>query len=180
MSTTTTARLLPASTLATLIAIPVLGGLMILQTSLVSRFPLLRGTTDLVMLAIIAWTLQKKVTTAWQWSLIGGILFGIASALPVAAPLISYALITWLALVFKRRVWQVPLLAMFATTFLATFISHAVTYVTLALSGVPLPLVEAFNLITLPSMLLNLLMALPIYALISDLAKWLHPEELEV
>lgn len=180
MSTTTTARLLPASTLATLIAIPVLGGLMIFQTSLVSRFPLLRGTTDLVMLAIIAWALNKKVTSAWQWSVIGGIIFGITSALPFAAPLVSYLLITWLALVFKRRVWQVPLLAMFVTTLLGTLISHAVTYITLVLTGTPLPLLEAFNLITLPSILLNLLMALPIYALIGDLAKWLHPEELEV
>jgi rod shape-determining protein MreD len=180
MSTTTSSRLLPASTLPTLIAIPVLGGLMILQTSLVSRFPLLQGTSDLVMLAIIAWALNQKVTTAWQWSIIGGLIFGVASALPVAAPLASYLLITFFALLFRRRVWQVPLLAMFVTTLLGTLISHVITYVTLVLSGTPLPPLEAFNLITLPSMLLNLLMALPIYALIGDLAKWLHPEELEV
>jgi hypothetical protein len=34
--------------------------------------------------------------------------------------------------------------------------------------------------ITLPSLILNLLLAIPAYALFTDLAKWLYPEPLEV
>ncbi len=56
---TNASRFFVPSTLSTLIGIPILGGLMILQTSLLSRFPLLEGTSDLVMLAVIAWALQK-------------------------------------------------------------------------------------------------------------------------
>ena len=153
---------------------------MILQTSVVSRIPLLYGTADLALLAIIAWALQKRVRTAWQWSLIGGLMFSLASALPLGVPVLGYGLSTGLALLLRRRVWQVPILAMFVTTFLCTLITQGIALIALLLVGDPIPIGEAFNLIILPSVIINLLLAIPVYALISDLAKWLYPEELEV
>jgi rod shape-determining protein MreD len=153
---------------------------MILQTSIISRIPLLFGTADLPLLAIIAWALQKRVRTAWQWSLIGGLMFSLATALPLGVPILGYSLSTGLALILRRRVWQVPILAMFATTFLCTLITQGIALLALRLVGDPIPIGEAFNLIILPSVLINMLLAIPIYALISDLAKWLYPEELEV
>jgi rod shape-determining protein MreD len=153
---------------------------MILQSSIVSRIPLLFGTADLPLLAIIAWALQKRVRTAWQWSLIGGLMFSLASALPFGIPILGYSLSTGLALLLRRRVWQVPILAMFVTTFLCTLITQGIALIALRLVGDPIPIGESFNLIILPSVLINLLLAVPVYALISDLAKWLYPEELEV
>jgi rod shape-determining protein MreD len=173
-------RLFAPATLSTLIAIPILGGLMILQTSLLSRFPLLEGTSDLVMLAVIAWALQKRVETAWQWCIIGGLIFSLVSALPVGAALVAYGLITILALVLRRHVWQAPLLAMLVTTFFGTLIMHLISWIAVLISGTILPFGEVINLITLPSLLLNLLLSIPVYILINDLAKWLYPEELEV
>jgi rod shape-determining protein MreD len=180
MKTASGTRFLLPDPLAALIAIPLLGGLMILQTSIVSRLPLLQGTPDLVMLAIIAWALHKRVQTAWHWCIIGGLIYSLVSALPVGVPLVCYALVTWLALELRKRVWQVPILAMFLMVLLGTLITHAVAYTSLVVTGDPLVLLEAFNLVTLPSLLLNILFALPIYAIITDLAKWVYPEELEV
>ena len=166
--------------MATLIAIPVLGVLAILQSSVVSRLPLLHGSSDLIMLAIIAWTLQKKTQTAWQWCIIGGLVTNITSAVPFGVPLIGYSIITGIALLLRRRVWQVPVLAMFLVTFLGTLVTQGITLFALRLVGSPIPVLESFNLIILPSMLLNLLLAIPIYALAVELARWLYPEELEV
>lgn len=180
MRTTSGTRFLLPDPLAALISIPILGGLMILQTGIVSRLPLLQGTPDLVMLAIIIWALQKRVQTAWHWCIIGGLMYSLVSALPVGVPLLCYALVTWLVLIFKQRIWQVPILAMFLMVLLGTLITHAVSYTSIVLTGTPLPLVEAFNQVTLPSLLLNLLFALPIYAVITDLSRWAYPEELEV
>jgi hypothetical protein len=50
----------------------------------------------------------------------------------------------------------------------------------LRLSGSLIPVLESVNLIILPSTLLNLILAIPVYALISDLANWLYPQELEI
>lgn len=166
--------------LATLISIPILIGLLILETTILSRFPLLHGTTDLVLLAVLAWALQKQVNTAWQWGIIAGLLVGIASAQMFAITVSLYLGAVGIALILRQRVWQVPSLAMLIATFAATLLFHGVTIVTQRLAGTTLPLQESLNLVTLPSMLLNLLLAVPVFALFSDLAKWLYPEKLEV
>jgi rod shape-determining protein MreD len=166
--------------MATFIAIPILTGLMILQTGIINNFPLLRGTPDLLLLAIIAWALQNKVQTAWQWSIIAAAIFGLVSAMPFGVPLITYPLATGVAILLRRQVWQIPMLAMFVAVFVGTIITHAVSVAALRLAQVSIPILQSFNIITLPSALLNLLFAIPVYALISDLAKWLYPEELVI
>jgi rod shape-determining protein MreD len=166
--------------MATLISIPVLGGLLILQTTLVSRLPLLHGTADLLLLAVAAWSLHKRVETAWQWSIVAGLLFTVASALPMGAAIAGYLLVTALAMLLRQRIWQAPVLALFVTIFFGTWIIHAISIVSLRLTGNPLDVADALNLVILPSLLLNLLLAVPVYGLIGDLANWLYPEPLEV
>jgi hypothetical protein len=102
------------------------------------------------------------------------------SALPLGAALVGYLLATAVALAFRRFVWQVPSLAMVAGTFFGTFITHTVSLGALRFIGTPIPLVEALNIVTLPSALLNLLLAIPVYALMGDLANWVYPEEIEI
>jgi rod shape-determining protein MreD len=163
-----------------LIAIPVLGILIMIQSAVFSRITLLHGTADLLLLALVAWALQEQVRTAWMWGLVAGVLFSIASSLPLGMVPAGYFLTIGIALVLKRRVWKAPILAMFLATFLGTLITQGFSIIGILASGTFLPLIESFNLITLPSLLLNLLLALPMYILLSDLAGWLHPKEMEV
>ena len=165
---------------ATLLAIPILTILAIIQSVLISRFQLLRGTPDLILLVILAWALQKRVKTAWQWGIIGGLIVSIFSALPTGTILISYLLSVGMALLLKKRVWQVPVFAMFIAVFVATALTHATALVALRLAGNPISWEEALNLITLPSILLNLLLAIPAYALMGEMADWLYPDEIEL
>jgi hypothetical protein len=133
-----------------------------------------------VLLAVIAWALQKRVQTAWHWGIIGGLMVSFVSALPSGLPLVYFLLAVGLALALQRRVWQVPFLAMLVATFISTLIAHFLVVASLRVLGTSLPLLETLNLITLPSLLYNLLLAIPIYAIIRDLANWLYPEELEM
>ncbi len=163
-----------------LIAFPILSILVMLQSAIMSRVHLLYGTADLVLLALAAWALQERVQTAWHWAIIGGILIGLVSALPFGVMLGGYLAITALALFLRRRVWKVPVLAMFVTTFFGTLLTHAITIAMILLQGAPLPLLDSLNLVTLPSLLLNILLAVPMFVLISDLAGWLYPKEIDV
>jgi len=165
---------------APLLAIPIITILAIYQSVLESRFQRLRGTPDLILLVILAWALQKRVKTAWQWGIIGGLIVSIFSALPAGAILIGYLLSVGLALLLKKRVWQVPVFAMVIAIFLGTVLTHVSALVALLLTGNPISWEEALNLITLPSILLNLLLAIPAYALVGELANWLYPEEIEL
>jgi hypothetical protein len=166
--------------MATFISIPILGSLLLLETAVLSRFPLLHGTTDLTLVAVIAWALQKKVQTAWQWGIIGGLMIGAVSALPFWATIAIYLLAVAISLALRHRVWQTPILAMFIATFVITLLAHSLTVIALQLTGVSLPILQTLNLISLPTILLNLVFAIPVFFVLADLAKWLYPEELTV
>ena len=131
--------------MVTLIAIPLFIFLGIFQSAVVSRLPLLQGTADLVLLIIIAWALQERVRTAWQWALIAGLVVGYISALNLLVPLVGYLLVTGLALLLRQRVWQVPILAMVAVTFIGTLFINLLTAVFLRIIGTPLPLIDTLT-----------------------------------
>jgi hypothetical protein len=163
-----------------LISLPILGFLVMFQSAVVSRIHLLQGTADLVLLALAAWTLQERVSSAWQWCIIAVLLLSLVTALPLPALGVAYLSITGLALIVRRHIWQVPILAMLITTFTGTLIIQVISVLAIWLEGTSLPLIESLNLVLLPSLLLNLLLALPMYAIMGDLANWLHPKEIEV
>lgn len=165
--------------MATLVAFPVLVLALMLQTAAISRINLLYGSADLVLVILAAWALQERVTTSWQWALVAGALVGFVSGLPWFVPLVGYLLIIGVARLLQRRVWQAPLLAMFTVSFVGTLFMHLLSLITLRLSGDPLPFGDSLSLITLPSILLNLFLAIPVYSLLKDLAGWLYPLEVE-
>ena len=165
--------------MAVLIAVPILGILAVLQSAIVSTMPLLHGTADIVLLALLGWALQERVTSAVQWALIGGLFMSIMSGLPVGAYLGSYLAACIIARMIRQRVWKVPFLGMLAATFTGTLIVLFAGWVSRWLSGVYIPILTAINLIMLPAILLNLLLAIPSYFIMRDVAIWLHPIEIE-
>ena len=101
-------------------------------------------------------------------------LFYIVSGLSWVVPLASYILVIVLAQVLQRRVWQAPLLAMFSVTFLGTIGLSVFSLVVLRFSGISLAIADAFGLVTLPGILLNMLLAIPVFAVMRDLARWVY------
>lgn len=166
--------------MAFLLAIPILGLMVIIQSAILSQVQLLYGTVDLVLLAVVAWAVQERVKTAWHWGVIAGLLVSLATAVPPLAIITAYLLTAGVAIYMRRIFWQRPLLAMITATALATLITQAISVTALVLNGTPIPLIEAFYMITIPSVLLNLLLSVPVYALIGDLANWLYPEVIEM
>jgi hypothetical protein len=158
-----------------LVAAPVILLAVIIQSAIVSRVYLLSGIADLPLVMLAAWALQDEVNTAWQWAVATGLLVGFVSGIAWFVPVISYLIVVMLAQFLQRRVWQAPLLAMFVITFLGTIVLYLLSFVTLRLSGVPLSVSDTLGLLTLPGVLLNLLLAIPAYAVMRDLSRWVHP-----
>jgi len=150
--------------MAILLAFPVLILSLVAQMVVLSRIYLLHGTADIILLVLIAWSLQEKARSIWIWVIIGGLLIGFVSATPSYIYLLSYLVIILIVRLLRRRVWQTPLLAMLVVTILGTFILQLFIIVGLKVTGQPITWQESLSLITLPSVILNLLLALPVYA----------------
>lgn len=157
------------------IAVPVIFLCVILQSAVISRIYLLSGIADLPLVMLAAWALQEEVDSAWHWAAATGVLVGFISGLPWAVPVFGYIAVVALAQIFQRRVWQAPLLAMFSITFLGTIILSVLSLIVLRVSGVSLPVDDVLGLVTLPTVLLNMLLAIPVYAVMRDLASWVYP-----
>jgi rod shape-determining protein MreD len=165
---------------AIVLAFPVLILSLMVQMVVLSRINLLHGTADIILLVLIAWSLQEKARTAWVWVLFGGLLVGFVTATPYYIYLISYFVIIVIVRLLRRRVWHTPLIAMLVVTIIGTFIEQVLIIVGLKVVGQPISWQESLTLITLPSVILNLLLALPVYGVITDLASWVYPvEEIE-
>ncbi len=158
-----------------LMAVPVIILAVVLQSAVVSRLTLLSGFGDLPLVMLAAWALQDEVDSAWHWAVATGMFVGFLSGINWLVFVIGYVAVVALAKALRMRVWQAPLLAMFSVTFLGTILLSLLSLAVLRLSGVIIPLQDAFGLLTLPGVLLNLLMAVPVYAVMRDLARWAYP-----
>jgi len=158
-----------------LIAVPVILLSVILQSAVVSRMPLLSGYADLPLIMLAAWALQDQVDSAWHWAVATGILVGFVSGIMWIVPVISYVIVVALAKILRLRVWQAPLLAMFTVSFLGTIVSSLLSVIWLRVSSVPIALQDTLGLVILPTVLLNMLFAIPVYAVMRDLAYWTYP-----
>jgi cell shape-determining protein MreD len=162
---------------AILAAIPVLAIVIILQTSIVSRIVLLSGHADLVLLVLAAWGLQERARAAWFWGAAAGLLVGMTSGIPWYVYFIGYLSVVGFGRLLVNRIWQAPLLAMFTVTLIGTLELLILMLIQRTLFGVSLDLGEAFFQVALPTVLLNLLLAIPVHALIHDFAGRLYPEK---
>jgi cell shape-determining protein MreD len=152
---------------------------LIFQTTIVGRITLLQGTADLVLLVLLAWILRERREADWIPALIAGLMVGLASALPIWLPIAGYLVIAGLAHLLQRQVWQVPLLTLFTLTFIGSIIIRGLSLFYLTAIGTPLDFGDAFNLVILPTTILNLFLALPVFGFIGEITNWFYPIEEE-
>lgn len=155
----------------------VLGLAFLFQTAVVSRINLLSGSADLPLVILAAWSLQERVRFAWVWGALAGGLVGVVSGVPWFLFLAAYLSVVGLARLLSRRIWQAPLLAMFAITLIGTFILHMSIFFYRTLFDTPLAFGSVFPEVVLPSLLLNLLFAVAVHPLMRDMAERLYPAE---
>jgi hypothetical protein len=146
-----------------------------LQMTVFSRLMLLGGAADIVLLVLVAWNLQEDGPNMWAWTLLAGGVITFASALPFFIPIPGYLLVSGIARLTQRRIWQSPLLAMLLVTLISTLVYHLLSMTALFLEGGSLEFNEAWTLVTLPSLLLNLILAIPVYAVIHSIHDQLSP-----
>jgi len=151
-----------------------------IQTGIISRINLLSGSADLILAILVTWSIQERVKTAWYWAVIAGLMVGYISGLPWFIPMAGYLLVVGVGRLLHRRVWQAVLLETFVVIFIGTFGIQLLTVGYLALMGGSFQFGDVISLIILPSTLLNLLLVIPVYYLIKDLALWLFPVEVNL
>jgi rod shape-determining protein MreD len=163
--------------MSVILSIPVLSFITVLQSAVVSRLPLNRGTADLMLVVLVAITLQKSVKTAWQWSIVGGLLTDFFSGLPFGLFTASYLITTGIAFTLRERIWRFSFLMQLLVVLSGTLIVHGLSMLVLIIQGSSLQLTTVLQAVTLPSIILNFMLSLPVFIIIQDIIQQLNPSE---
>jgi len=158
------------------IAIPVFILTAMLQVAGISRLPLIHGTADLSLLVLIAWGIHSRSSLAWVWAIIAGIVNVFYSQVNWLAIILPYTVILVITRLFHGRFWNSPILVMLLMTIIGSILVQATTLLVLFFQEIPFNLNQAFSEIMLPSIFLNLILALPVYFLVKDLSFRLYPQ----
>lgn len=153
---------------------------MMLQYGVFSRWTILSGSPDLVLLLIIALCLHQNHRRFWILILIMGAVVGFVSALPYFVPMIVYMAVYFMSMSLKERVWQTPLLGMFLVTFGASILEHFLSIAILFVQRIPFEFSEALVNVVLPAVFLNMFLAIPVHAIVRELSLWLEPRGAQV
>jgi cell shape-determining protein MreD len=153
---------------------------LMLQYGIVSQTPLLAGYADLILLVVTAWGLHQRTRYFWVVILVISAMVGAISAEPMLIPIIVYMSVYLAAIWLRKKILQSPLLAMFFLIFVGTLFQHFLYMVSLFISRTAFSWREAIFNILLPSLILNMLLAIPVQALIQELARTSQPKANEL
>ena len=160
-----------------ILALPVLLLALMIQVGIISRINLLSGSADLFLAILVSYSLQPKVKSAWFWAVVSGLLVGYVSGLPWYIIMAGYLLIIGISHLLQQGIWKSILLEVFIVLLVGTMITHLLSIGYLLVIGSEVNFVDMLSLVTLPSILLNLVLAVPVYFLIRDITSRTHPSE---
>lgn len=160
-----------------LISFPIVLLLIILQTTFARELSLLNGSADLLLILTGAWALHCKDNSAWFWAILSALICGFVSAVPWYVYFISYLAIVILANVIRGKLWQSPMMSMFFITMVGSIVHYLLTLVSLQFSGTFYPWQDTMVRVIIPSIFLNLILAIPMYVVMKDTAEWVFRSE---
>jgi rod shape-determining protein MreD len=163
-----------------LIGVPLLLTLAILQSSVFSHLTLLDGRPDLVLLAVLSWSLAGRHNEAMLLGLIGGLFLDLLSSLPFGSHAIILVLVIYLVASFEGRFWEEHLLLPLSVSLIASLLFHGLEIGTILLMGRSFDFTYVMTRVILPSTFLNLVLAIPASQLAEGLRGRLYPPEVEI
>jgi rod shape-determining protein MreD len=166
--------------MATLIGIPLLAILAILQSVMFNDLTLLDGGVDLILLAVVAWGINGRSREAMIWGLIGGLFLDQLSGIPLGTSAIILILIAYLVSFTEGRFWEANLLMPMGVMIVFSLLYHFLNLLIMWLLGKPIDLSYSLIRVILPSTFLNLILALPSSQLIRSLSRSLYPPEVNI
>ena len=157
------------------IGIPSIALLAVLQTSLVSHLRLLEGRPDLVLLAIVAWALTGKGHEAMIVGFAGGLFLDAFSTVPLGVSSAALVMVAAIVSYSEGQFWGINPIMQLAAVLVSSVVFYAVIIFALVTIGQPVDLQQALSRIVLPSLFVNLILALPTVQIGESLHGVLHP-----
>lgn len=138
---------------------------------------MIEGVADLILVWLAAWGLKSKDNSGYLLAFFAGGLASYVSALPWYVYPLAYLSVILLARFVFNQLWQSPLMSMFAITLVSSILLYTFTMIGLRINGTNYSWQVSLTNVIIPSVFLNLLLAIPFYAIVRDLSTWIFRSE---
>ncbi|MCD4684313.1 MAG: rod shape-determining protein MreD [Anaerolineae bacterium] len=166
--------------MARYIGIPILALAAILNATVMAEIRVGNGAPDLVFLLVISWALLVSVQDAMVWAVIGGVFQDMFSVAPLGTSALGLVIVAFLAdaafgQISRRNLLIPPLVAA-----VGTVIYHAGVLVALQMVSIGVPLSAGLLYVTLPTVVFNTVLMLPVFRLVGQVHYWLTPRRVRL
>ncbi|MGB7537353.1 MAG: rod shape-determining protein MreD [Anaerolineales bacterium] len=144
------------------IAVPLLAVLSLLQTTVLRHILLLDGNLDLLLLAVLCWSLLRP-EEGMIWAVLAGFFCDIFTGGPFGVTSIAYLFAAFCISYLHGRLRTHSPIVVMAIALFGTILAHLVTVALLVVFGRPLEVGYLLMYVTLPTAFLNTLGAVPVY-----------------
>lgn len=162
------------------LSVPLLALAAALQVSLAPYISILGGTPDLVLLVVVAWSLNVPLEQGILWAVVGGLCKDLLSAAPLGTSIIGMVLLLSFVSLVRQQLYSVGVFTLVWVIMLGTVIQFSTTLLILFTSGFQ----PAFgsqlgynvvfleiSTILLPTIVYNLIGIFPMYWLVRRLQR---------
>lgn len=145
------------------LSIPVLVIATILQATLMPQIAVLGGRPDLVFLTVILWSINAPLETGVVWAMVGGVMLDLLSAAPTGTSIVGMILIVFAVNALKDQIYSLNLMLVMGIIGVGTIFQQIIIMIILSLTGFTVLFIESLGYVVLPTMVYNLVFALPVY-----------------
>jgi rod shape-determining protein MreD len=144
--------------------------LSLLQSTVMPRITLLGVHPDLVLMAVISWSLLRGSEEGMLWALIGGVIMDLLSGAPFGICTLALLIASFASGLGQHHIMRADLLIPVIVIPPATLVYHLILLGALAALGWRAEWNTSLRRVVLPSMLINSLGMPVVYLLV----RWLH------
>jgi rod shape-determining protein MreD len=162
------------------VGIPVLILAAILDVTLMAQFRIGGGAPDLVFMLVVSWALLSTLQEALVWAVVGGVVKDALSVAPLGTSALGMVIVVFLVDSLFGTVRRNNLLIPLPVIAIGTVIYHLVILAVLQIVGYGLSVGEGFVFVTLPTMVYNTILILPVFRTMGLVQQWLAPRRVRL
>jgi rod shape-determining protein MreD len=162
------------------VGIPLLALAAILNATVMAEIRIGSGAPDLVFLLVVSWALLSGAQEAMLWAVIGGVLQDSLSLAPLGSSALGLVIVAFVADTLFGEVSHNNIIIPPLVTAVGTVVYHLGILLVLALVGIAVPLGDGLLYVTLPTLIYNLILILPVYRAVGLAHRWLTPRQVRL
>ena len=162
------------------VGIPVLILAAILDVTLMAKFRIGGGAPDLVFMLVVSWALLSTMQEAMVWAVVGGVVKDTLSVAPLGTSALGMVIVVFIVDSLLGTVRRTNLVVPVPVIAVGTVIYHLTILAVLQIVGYGLPVGEGLLYVTLPTMVYNMILVLPVFRTMGSVQQWLAPRRVRL